>query len=126
MPAEKTQGSRRIEREKRTIEAMVHIYCSGRHGKNVDLCAECARLLDYAKARLDTCPFQDAKPACNHCKVHCYSRQMRKRVKQVMGYSGPRMTYRYPMLSLRHLFDKLRRVPTLANLKRKKTSDPGS
>jgi hypothetical protein len=107
-------SSSRIRREQRTIEAMLHIWCRDRHGSTGQLCAECTGLLDYARRRLDTCPFQDAKPACNHCAVHCYSAVMRKRVKQVMRYSGPRMVLRHPVLSLFHLLDKGRKVPRVA------------
>ncbi|MEN8165887.1 MAG: nitrous oxide-stimulated promoter family protein [Pseudomonadota bacterium] len=103
----------RIEREKRTIEAMLNIYCSDHHQDNGVLCDECTQMLDYARQRLTTCPFQQAKPACNHCQVHCYAPEMRKRVKAVMRYAGPRMTLRYPLLSLLHLLDKLRKAPAL-------------
>ena len=115
----------RIAREKRTIEAMMRIYCRDHHAVAEGLCDECNRLLIYARGRLDTCPFQEAKPACNHCEVHCYSREMRNKVKLVMGYAGPRMTYRYPWLSLLHLFDKFRRVPTLSSLRQHKKSGSG-
>lgn len=121
MPDLKTQdeGSR-IKREKRTIKAMVHIYCANHHGKNGALCVECSQLLDYAERRLEICPFKEAKPACNHCEVHCYSAEMRNRVKVVMGYAGPRMTFRYPGLSFQHLLDKFRKVPSLSGLRQKK------
>lgn len=108
----------RIEREKRTIEAMLNIFCSDHHQDNGALCAECKQMLDYAQRRLSTCPFQAAKPACNHCKVHCYAPEMRNRVKAVMRYAGPRMTLRFPLLSLLHLFDKLRKIPTLGSRKK--------
>ena len=91
---------------------MLRIYCRDQHGGN-PLCVECERLLDYAHRRLDVCPFQEAKPACNHCQVHCYSVGMRERVKQVMRYAGPRMLTRHPVLALFHILDKLREVPTL-------------
>jgi len=102
----------RIPREKRTISAMLRIYCRDHHGDDC-LCGDCARLLDYARRRLDSCPFQEVKPACNHCEVHCYSALMRERVRDVMRYAGPRMLLRHPLLSLFHMRDKLRRVPRL-------------
>ena len=34
----------RITREKKTIEAMVHIYCKNKHKTHGDLCAECDEL----------------------------------------------------------------------------------
>ena len=111
--------SPRIAREKKTIEAMVQLYCSDHHPGTGRLCTDCEKLLAYAKRRLDSCPFQQAKPACNHCLVHCYAPKMRDSVKQVMRYSGPRMLLRHPMLSLLHLLDKFRKVPTLQEVRRR-------
>ena len=103
----------RIRRERRTISAMMRIFCRDHHGGDVALCEECSALLDYANRRLDSCPFQERKPACNHCQVHCYSVSRRDRVRVVMRYAGPRMLWRHPWLSLWHLLDKRRRVPRL-------------
>ncbi|EXJ15868.1 nitrous oxide-stimulated promoter family protein [Imhoffiella purpurea] len=103
----------RIRRERRTMAAMMRIYCRDQHGGDEPLCEECAALLDYAHRRLGSCPFQELKPACSHCEVHCYSAARRERVKAVMRYAGPRMLWRHPWLSLWHLHDKRRRVPRL-------------
>jgi hypothetical protein len=113
-----TDPGARIAREKRTIATMLGIYCRDHHGARSGLCGECAGLLDYAHRRLDVCPFQEAKPACNHCQVHCYSALMRERVKAVMRYAGPRMLLRHPLLSLFHMLDKLRPAPAIAAKKR--------
>jgi hypothetical protein len=102
-----------IRREKKTMEVMLRIYCAGHHGSDSALCGECQKLLAYAHQRLDVCPFQEDKPACNLCTVHCYSACMRDRVKEVMRYAGPRMMFRHPWLSLLHLVDKFREVPEL-------------
>jgi hypothetical protein len=104
---------RRIRREKKTITAMMAIYCRDHHPDHRGLCPECASLLDYAHRRLDTCPFQAEKPACNHCEVHCYSAMMRERVRAVMRYAGPKMFWPHPILSLGHIIDKLRPAPKL-------------
>ena len=111
--------SERIAREKTTVAAMLRIYCADHHGGLETLCDECYRLLVYAQNRLDSCPFRDAKPACNHCQVHCYSQTMRDRVKAVMRYAGPRMPLRHPILSLFHMLDKRRTAPSLSDLTRK-------
>ncbi len=108
----------RIAREKRTIEAMVQLYCSRHHPGRDSLCPGCGELLAYSRRRLDSCPFQAEKPACNHCLVHCYAPKMRVSVHEVMRYSGPRMLFRHPILSLFHLCDKLRKVPTLSKVRR--------
>lgn len=105
----------RIRQEKRTIEAMLAIYCQDLHGgrEGGGLCPACLRLQVYSQRRLDRCPFQEKKPVCNHCEVHCYSETMRERVREVMRYAGPRMPLRHPWLALLHLIDKLRAVPHL-------------
>lgn len=103
--------SKRIQREKKTIEAMLGIYCQAKHANN--LCEDCQQLLDYAFKRLDSCPFREGKPACNHCVVHCYSAKRRKDIGEVMRYSGPRMLYSHPVLAIGHLLDTLRKVPSL-------------
>lgn len=108
----------RIRREKQTIRAMMRLYCRDFHDNRDTLCGECTTLLDYAFRRLDSCPFHEKKPTCNHCTVHCYSRSMRERVTAVMRYAGPRMLLRHPLLSLGHLLDKLRKTPELPKRRR--------
>ena len=95
----------RISRERRTIEAMIRLYCRDIHKTKSGLCPECRELAGYANEKLDYCPFQEDKPICNRCPVHCYSSEMRKRVKEVMRYAGPRMIRRHPVLAIRHIID---------------------
>ncbi len=102
--------NKRISREKRTIVAMLRIYCQEKHGKN--LCETCQQLLTYAHQRLDNCPFEENKPACNKCSVHCYSDKRRNQISEVMRFSGPRMIYKHPVLALGHLLDTFRKVPS--------------
>lgn len=109
----------RLLRERRTLKAMVHVYCKGHHTSSEPHCAECAALLEYALRRLDNCPFQDRKPVCNRCRVHCYSRAKQSQIKAVMAYAGPRMLYRHPILSLWHLLDGRRDAPELPAGKRR-------
>lgn len=82
---------------------MVGIYCRGVHSQPVELCRECALLLEYAEARTRKCPFGEGKPVCRKCTVHCYSPEKRDAIKRVMRYSGPRMLYHNPVLAIRHL-----------------------
>jgi hypothetical protein len=95
----------RVEREARTVEAMIRLYCRQRHASSWALCADCAELLAYARARLNKCPFQGSKPTCARCPVHCYQPEMRERVRAVMRYAGPRMLVHHPLLALLHLID---------------------
>jgi hypothetical protein len=97
--------SGRIEREKLCVEVMVGIYCRGVHGTKAGLCDECRELLGYAEARIDKCPFGPRKSTCANCTIHCYKKDMRAKVKEVMRYAGPRMSYSHPWLSLMHYLD---------------------
>jgi hypothetical protein len=103
---------KRMDRERRTIDAMVRIYCRDHHGTGRgDICSECTDLRTYAFARLERCRFQDDKPTCANCPVHCYKPDMREKVRAVMRYSGPRMLLRHPYLAIAHLRDGRRKVP---------------
>ena len=99
---------RRVRRELATVGAMVAMYCRGRHGRRRGLCEECRELLDYARRRVERCPLLDDKPTCVACPVHCYSPAMRERIREVMRYAGPRMTWRHPVLAILHLLDRRR------------------
>ena len=95
----------RFQREKKTIGAMIQLHCHDIHDEAGGLCDECGDLQGYAFFRLDKCPFGADKPTCAKCIVHCYKPGMRERIKQVMRYSGPKMTFRHPILALFHVID---------------------
>jgi hypothetical protein len=103
--------SRRIRREKKTVEAMIRLYCTDHHGQREGLCSECAGLRAYALERLERCPFQEGKTTCANCPVHCYRPVERERIRVVMRYSGPRMVWRHPILAFWHLVDGRRKDP---------------
>ncbi len=95
----------RIERERRTVEAMIRLYCGGKHRSRGDVCDECRELITYTEKRLEKCPYQENKPTCANCPIHCYKADRRQQVKRVMRYSGPRMMFRHPILAIRHWLD---------------------
>lgn len=107
----------RMQREWRTLDAMIAITCrgsghAGRAGGRRALCPDCAELRAYAEQRLLRCPFGEEKPTCNNCQVHCYRPEMRQRVRAVMIFAGPRMLLRHPVLALLHLLvDERRPAP---------------
>jgi len=103
--------SPRLERERKTLEAMIGLYCRDRHGIRDGLCPDCAELAEYARQRLLKCPFGEGKTTCAKCPVHCYRPAMRERIRQVMRHAGPRMPYRHPLMTLRHWMDGLRKEP---------------
>ena len=92
----------KIEAEKKTVARMIQIYCRSKHGSTQMLCDECETLRRYAVKRLDKCPFQDKKGACKTCSVHCYSSDMRARIRTVMRFSGPRMMLFLPFEFIKH------------------------
>lgn len=98
-----------LSTEKRTINALMKIYCRDHHGIPA-LCIECAGLLDYAYKRIDHCTYGINKPACNKCPVHCYAPVKRDKVKEVMRYSGKKMPLRHPYLSLVHMMKAFRKT----------------
>ncbi len=92
----------RIEEEKRVIAQMIHLYCQKKEG-NKEMCPSCRNLMEYAMLRLDKCPFGEKKSTCKQCPVHCYKKEMREKMCEVMRYSGPRMMIYHPLDALRHL-----------------------
>jgi hypothetical protein len=116
----------RLQRELRTLAAMIAIGCRDRHGPAVadGLCPDCAALLAYARRRLAACPFGAAKPTCTNCRIHCYGPTEREAVRTVMRYAGPRMIWRHPLLALAHVLDGRRAAPP--NPRQSKQEQAGS
>lgn len=103
---------KRMDRERRTIDVMVWIYCRDHHDtKGGELCDECATLREYSFVRLERCRYQDSKPPCADCPIHCYKPDMREKVRVVMRYAGPRMMLRHPYLAIAHVRDGRRKAP---------------
>ena len=103
-------SGRRLKRENKTVSAMIGLYCRAHH-RGKALCPECGELNDYAGKRLEACPFQEGKTVCSRCPVHCYTPEMREKIRKVMRFSGPRMIYRHPVMAILHLIDKNRKNP---------------
>lgn len=110
-------GSKRLIRERKTLEAMLHCFCRNQHGAVECLCPECQGLLDYATARLERCRFGELKPTCANCPVHCYQPKRREQVKAMMRCAGPRMLWQHPVLSLLHFLDGCRKAPAIGEEK---------
>ena len=102
------------------ILQFVHLYCRNKH-KDRDrsdvelpelniagsakkaLCSECAELLLYGIQKRMKCPL-DPKPTCKNCHVHCYSREYRAKIREIMAYSGRRMVLRGRLDYLWHYY----------------------
>jgi len=105
------------------MEAMVRLYCGDHHGTKRDLCDECVELMTYAEKRLEKCPYQDEKPTCANCPIHCYKQDRRAQVKAVMRYSGPRMMLRHPVFALRHWIDGFKKAPPRGHPSKQRKSE---
>lgn len=109
----------RLQREKLTIQKMIALY----QRKSPQALAEPAHyqaLYDYAMKRLDKCAFGENKPACRQCPIHCYQPAKREEMKQIMRWAGPKMLWRHPVLTIRHLIDDRAPVPAIPEKYRKK------
>ena len=103
----------RLDRERRTVAAMITIFCRQRHASGGPLCGECAELEAYTRLRLEKCPYGEEKPTCVRCPIHCYQPRRREQIRDVMACSGPRMLLSHPVLAIRHMIDGRRKAPQL-------------
>ena len=88
------------------VGKMIELYCKKNHRAKCNsngLCPECEQLSNYAKSKIEKCPFMASKTFCSNCKVHCYGKVQREQIRQVMRFSGPRMLFYYPRLALWHV-----------------------
>jgi hypothetical protein len=96
-------GGPKIQKEKETVKKFIHLYCEKKHEPNrKSLCSGCQNLLDYSIERLEQCRYQEDKPTCRKCPVHCYRPTRRKEIREVMRFSGPRYALRAPVGWIRH------------------------
>lgn len=98
-----------LRKDLKTLALFIRVYCQHRHtaadkkpvallthdvkgicGRDVVLCADCAKLLTHAFVKRTHCPY-DPKPACKHCPTHCYHPTYRSRIREVMRFSGRKM-----------------------------------
>lgn len=104
-----------MSHEKKVVKIMIAIFCRDHHSENKsfvktegEFCGECGELFEYAMRRLNQCPYQEKKPSCEQCKIHCYEPAMREKIRKVMKFSGPKMIFKHPVLAITHLKDKLK------------------
>jgi hypothetical protein len=91
---------------------MVDLFCRDHHPPDGwHRCEECQEFLRYAHERLARCPFQESKPVCNECPIHCYKPEQRRQARIVMRYSGPRMILYHPIQAVRHMIEARRERP---------------
>lgn len=110
--------------ETKTVNLMIDLYCHKKHKtKKGQTCKDCQELKDYCAYRLSLCPWGDKKPFCSNCTIHCYNKEHRERIREVMRFSGPRMLFHHPILAIKHVTQTIkqkRKLKKAANEKRKR------
>ena len=111
------QFTRAQVKDLKLVFNFVRIYCGSRHGDQVKtniqvenitvketlLCDECAKVACHSLAKRRNCPLE-LKPSCKKCPVHCYGRDYRARIREIMAFSGRLMILRGRVDYLRHYF----------------------
>ena len=106
-----------------SMQIMISHYCKKNH-HTTHLCPQCEHLLEYCLKRLACCPFQQEKPTCRNCKIHCYGPREKEAIKCVMRTSGPALLLSNPILSFKHLIKGFKKAPEKPrNPRRKPKSD---
>lgn len=95
----------RIENEKAVVAKMIRLYYRRKLGLREPSTEE-LELLSYAEQRLTRCKFEEQKPACKRCPIHCYRSDMRAKIREVMRWAGPRMIIYDPVAAIKHLLNK--------------------
>lgn len=98
---------RKREKEKKIVKLMILLYCKD-HKHLESPCESFSELIEYVNMRIDTCPFTETKTYCSNCKVHCYKKDMRDKIKEVMRYAGPRIIFSHPMITIDHMYQGLK------------------
>ncbi len=116
------RGSRKLRRDLRILAKFIAVFCRHQHrraakselslkthnlvaihGKPLDLCQECGKLLTHAFVKRTHCPLEP-KPDCRKCPTHCYAPNYREQIREVMKYSGRRLVLCGRLHYLFHLF----------------------
>ncbi len=84
------------------ISKMIDIFYKNHQGDYSLL--EINDLKNYCINRVTSCPLIESKTFCSSCKIHCYDDKHRNLIKKVMKFSGPRMIFYHPLLTIKHFF----------------------
>lgn len=107
----------KYQSETKTVNLMIALYCHKKHkSKKGNLCTECKELKEYCEYRLSLCPWGDKKPFCSNCSIHCYNKEHRERIREVMRFSGPRMLFHHPILAIRHVKETIKQKRKLRKI----------
>jgi hydrogenase maturation factor HypF (carbamoyltransferase family) len=95
----------------------IRLYCGAKHASQLKvkveaeeitcggtlLCPECAEVVKHALERRYNCPLEP-KPSCKQCRIHCYSKDYRAIIREIMAFSGRRMILRGRLDYLKYYF----------------------
>jgi hypothetical protein len=99
---------KKVKKDISILATFIGAFCEENHGEKEkkvfsseryfpdggpNLCDDCARLLGYAIGKRAACPY-DPKPACRKCPTHCYRKEYREKMQEVMRFSGPHLIKR--------------------------------
>lgn len=91
----------------KVLARFIQVYCHAHHdrqscgdvelprelqrGKRSDtVCRECAALLEHGIKKRSLCPL-DPKPTCKKCHIHCYGKEYRQKIREIMAFSGRKL-----------------------------------
>lgn len=101
----------KIDKDRRTLEAIGSIYCRGNHDAiekdAAGMCPECREAIEQTLARAASCP-HGHEGNCQDCETHCQRGEAQLRIKAIMKYAAPRMAFRHPIMTIEYLRKKLR------------------
>ena len=105
---------RKIDYKKNMLLYMIKLYCRHNHKEyhknynktfgSKNICKECEEVYNYACERTSKCRFISTKTFCSACSSHCYKKDMREKIKNIMIFSGKRMIFYSPVIALKHVF----------------------
>jgi len=95
------------KRDLRILIDFIRVYCRAKHefqarekvelkeisNKEILLCRKCVGVLEHALEKRCNCPL-NPKPSCKKCRIHCYGKDHRARIREIMAFSGRRMILR--------------------------------
>jgi len=102
--------SKRVLREKKTLEIMAMLYCKRVHKTPKPMCDRCREVYEYSVLRISSCPRKSYRGVCKGCTIHCFKDEYREEIKKIMRYSGPRLLFKHPLLAIAHVLDGLKKT----------------
>lgn len=85
------------------VAEMIGIYFRAKHKSREDLCKACKELEIYSNKKTDNCRNKNKKVICKNCSTQCYSKEMKKRIQEVMRFPGFRYFIRKPITVIRYM-----------------------